>query len=85
MSRISIDVTEEQHQRLKAIAALKGMSIKDYVLASTLGDPDETAALRELETLLDARIARTRTEGSSPDSVADVFREAREIHDRGDA
>jgi uncharacterized protein (DUF1778 family) len=32
MSRISIDVTPEEHQKLKAMAALKGKSIKDYVL-----------------------------------------------------
>ena len=32
MRRLSIDVTPEQHQRLKAIAALSGMTIKEYVL-----------------------------------------------------
>jgi hypothetical protein len=31
MPRISIDVTDQQHQRLKAFAALRGQSIKDYV------------------------------------------------------
>jgi hypothetical protein len=29
MSRLSIEVTPEQHQRLKAIAALSGMTIKE--------------------------------------------------------
>ena len=32
MSRISIDVTDSEHKKLKALAALKGRSIKDYVL-----------------------------------------------------
>lgn len=32
MSRITIDVTSDQHKRLKAIAALSGQSLKDYVL-----------------------------------------------------
>ncbi|WP_162025647.1 MULTISPECIES: hypothetical protein [unclassified Lentimonas] len=35
-SRISIDVTPGQHKRLKALAALSGQSIKDYVLGRTL-------------------------------------------------
>ena len=30
--RLSIEITQEQHQRLKAISALRGQSIKDYVL-----------------------------------------------------
>ncbi|WP_272911634.1 hypothetical protein [Loktanella sp. M215] len=38
MPRLSIDITPEQHQKLKAIAALKGESIKEYVLSRTLGD-----------------------------------------------
>ena len=38
MPRLSIDITPEEHQKLKAIAALKGESIKDYVLKRTLGD-----------------------------------------------
>ena len=41
MSRISIDVTTEEHQKLKAVAALKGLSIKEYVLERTLGDGEE--------------------------------------------
>jgi len=57
MSRISIDVTPEEHQKLKAVAALKGMSIKDYVIERTLGDNGEDAALQELEAMLDKRIA----------------------------
>jgi len=34
--RLSIEVSAEQHQRLKASAALQGKSIKDYVLEKTL-------------------------------------------------
>jgi hypothetical protein len=37
MSRISIDVTASEHKKLKAMAALRGKSIKDYVLERTLG------------------------------------------------
>jgi len=36
MSRISIDVTDNEHKKLKATAALRGKTIKDYVLERTL-------------------------------------------------
>ena len=38
MPRLSIDISPEDHPKLKAIAALKGQSIKDYVLGRALGD-----------------------------------------------
>ena len=83
MSRISIDVTPEQHRRLKALAALRGMTIKELVLESTLGaqvDQD----LAELEALLDRRIEEARTQGVSTLTVADIFRQAREEAERDD-
>ncbi len=81
MSRISIDVTAEEHQRLKAMAALQGKSIKEFVLASTLGsqqsDSDEAAALAELETLLDKRLANARNGGVSSRSVGDIVEQVK--------
>ena len=57
MSRLSIDLTPEQHQKIKAVAALQGKSIKEYVLAQILPtSSDENMALSELEMLLDERI-----------------------------
>ena len=58
--RLSLEVTPEQHQRLKAVAALRGQSIKDYVLNRVLPETptdDENEALRQLETFLEPRIA----------------------------
>ena len=72
MSRISIDVTPEEHQRLKALAALQGMTIKEFVLASTLGAAQSEAALAELETLLDKRLANARAGGVSSRTVRDI-------------
>ncbi|MDP4779370.1 MAG: hypothetical protein NWS16_03965 [Akkermansiaceae bacterium] len=58
MSRISIDVSPEEHRKLKAIAALKGKSMKDYLLEGKFdaGADDQEKALVELEALLDARL-----------------------------
>lgn len=77
MSRISIDVTAAEHQRLKAMAALQGKTIKEFVLASTLGqaDDDEQQALRELEELLARRLQRAKTEGYSTRTVEDIFQQ----------
>ena len=63
MSRLSIEVTPEQHQRLKAVAALQGKSIREYVLERVLPPPlseeeslSEEEALRRLEAFLRPRI-----------------------------
>jgi hypothetical protein len=71
--RLSIEVTQEQHQRLKAAAALQGKSIKDYVLERTLPDLDEQAALHELESFLKPRIEAANRGGFSSESVDSIF------------
>ncbi len=72
MSRLSIELTPEQHQRLKAMAALQGQSMKEYVLERSLPDlPNrnsmtEEQALYQLEQFLAPRIeAAERGEISS--------------------
>ncbi|MBS0590261.1 MAG: antitoxin [Proteobacteria bacterium] len=57
MSRLTIDITSQQHQSLKALAALQGKTIKQYTLERLFpvaagGDQ----ALQELKTLLRSRI-----------------------------
>jgi hypothetical protein len=74
-SRISIDVTPGQHKRLKAMAALSGKSLKDYVLERTLLQSDEDFALRELESLLAPRIESARSGRLLDDSVESIFSE----------
>jgi hypothetical protein len=79
MSRISIDVTPEEHQKLKAIAALRGKSIKDYVIERTLGAEDDTeqeSALAALESLLDARIRHAKNGAVSRRTVGAIFKDA---------
>lgn len=73
--RLSIEISPAQHQRLKASAALKGQSIKDYVLDKTLPDTDEQIALQELESFLKPRIEAARNGEFSSKSVDDIFNE----------
>ncbi len=77
MSRISIDVTDDEHKKLKAMAALRGKSMKDYVLERTLGAGEaDDGALQELEKLLDTRIRAAQAGAVSRRTASEVFAEA---------
>ena len=79
MSRLSIELTQEQHQRLKAMAALQGMSIKDYVLDRSLPDlpgresMTEEEALHQLEQFLKPRIEAVERGERSDRSPLQIF------------
>ncbi|MBL0010383.1 MAG: DUF1778 domain-containing protein [Nitrosomonas sp.] len=76
MSRLSIDLTPEQHQKIKAVAAMQGKSIKEYVLAQILPtSSDEDIALHELEMLLDERVKSAKAGKISQKSVEEIFQE----------
>lgn len=76
MSRLSIDLTPEQHQKIKAVAAMQGKSIKEYVLTQILPtSSDEDMALRELEILLDKRVRSVKAGKISQKSVEEIFQE----------
>jgi hypothetical protein len=47
MSRLTIDVTEQQHQSLKVMAALQGKSIREYAL-ERLFPPPRTRSRRSV-------------------------------------
>lgn len=75
--RLSLEVTPEQHQRLKAVAALRGQTIKDYVLNRVLPETptdDENEALRQLEAFLEPRILAAQ-EDVVKKSVKQIFEE----------
>lgn len=58
MSRLTIDITDQQHQSLKALAALQGKSIKQYAIERLFPVPEgDDQAWQELKTLLGQRIA----------------------------
>jgi hypothetical protein len=78
MSRISIDVTEDEHRRLKALAALKGVSLKDYLLKNALDsrEKDEEKSLAELERFLDDRLRKAGAGKISKRKVGDIFKQA---------
>ena len=88
MSRLSIEVTPEQHQRLKAIAALHGQTLKDYILERTLPNLpkseslSEEEALKRLDAFLHPRVAEAERGEIVEDSVERIFAAVRDDPDR---
>jgi uncharacterized protein (DUF1778 family) len=84
MSRLSIELTPEQHQRLKAMAALSGQTMKDYILSRALPSlPEERDSLSEeevlhrLEEFLKPRIEEAQRGEVVGKSVEQIFEEVR--------
>ncbi|MBW7899880.1 MAG: antitoxin [Rhodocyclaceae bacterium] len=74
MSRLTIDITEQQHQSLKALAALSGKTIKQYTL-ERLFPSDEEQAVQELKALLLDRLAEAERGEVSPLSAVEIAEE----------
>lgn len=76
MSRLSIELTDTQHQQIKALAAIKGQSIKQYVVDRILPsgsiNADELAAIEELKTVMTQRVLRTHSEGASNRTIHEI-------------
>ncbi|PWU11204.1 MAG: antitoxin [Verrucomicrobia bacterium] len=74
MNRISIDVTDNEHKRLKAKAALRRQFIKDFVLERKSGTGEAySAALHELEVLRDNRIRAACAGSISRRTASEIF------------
>ncbi|MGH8280297.1 MAG: antitoxin [Gammaproteobacteria bacterium] len=76
MSRLTIDITSQQHQSLKALAALQGKTIKQYALERLFsGDVGDGPAWQELKNLLSTRIAAGVAGKVSAKSIKEVLDE----------
>ncbi len=66
--RLSLDITQEQHKRLKVVAALNGQTMKDYVLSRVFSETsaqedlvqEDDKALRQLEAFLAPRLEEAK-------------------------
>ncbi len=81
--RLSIEITREQHQKLKASAALQGKSIKDYVLERAMPANDDETALRKLEDFLKPRLEAAKRGEWSDRTAAQIFDSVRERKNQG--
>ena len=73
MSRLSIDVTDQQHQSLKVLAALQGKTIKEYASERLFpSESEEQTALNELKSLLAVRIAEVDKNDVDTRSITEI-------------
>ncbi|HET7266486.1 MAG TPA: antitoxin [Oleiagrimonas sp.] len=76
MSRLTIDITLQQHQSLKALAALQGKTIKQYTLERLFpGDTEGDQAWPELKALLRTRIDEGLAGKISAKSLGEILDE----------
>jgi hypothetical protein len=76
MSRLTIEITEQQHQSIKALAAMQGKSIKEYAMQRLLPlTADEEKAMQELEDFLKPRIEAAERGEVVSTSVLTIFEE----------
>lgn len=83
MSRLTIDMTSQQHQHLKALVALRGKTIKQYTLERLFpGDAADDQAWQQLKSLLHMRIDAGLVGKVSAKSVRDTLDEELTAGDR---
>jgi uncharacterized protein (DUF1778 family) len=77
MSRLTIDITDQQHQALKASAALQGKTIKEYAIERLFPSANgEEQAMSELRALLAQRLDEANRGEISSQSITEIAEEA---------
>lgn len=72
MGRLTIDITDQQHQALKAMAALQGKTIKEYALERLLPQAGDEDGLAGLRLLLATRAAEAGRGEVSDKSISEI-------------
>lgn len=76
MSRLTIDLSDQQHQNLKMLAARQGKTIKQYALERlVLGDAEADQSWQELSALLGQRVNEGLAGKVSSKSVSEILDE----------
>ena len=76
MSRLTIDITDHQHQSLKALAALQGKTIKQYAVERLFpAQSGDDQAWQELKALLGQRIDKGLSGKVSGRSITTILDE----------
>lgn len=73
MSRLTIDLTSQQYERLTALADLQGKAVKQYALERLFAsEEDDDSAWEELKALLARRIDKALAGEISTHHVDDI-------------
>lgn len=76
MSRLTTNITEQQHESLKAMADLQGKTVEQHVPERLFpGDVGADQAWQDLQTLLRQRVSNARAGRISSRSVAQILDE----------
>jgi hypothetical protein len=76
MSRLTIEITDQQHQSIKALAAMQGKSIKEYAMQRLLPvTADEEKAMQELDAFLAPRLEEAKQGKFVNKSAMQIFEE----------
>lgn len=76
MSRLTIEISSEEHQKIKALAALQGKSIKDFVMQKIFSSENsEKDSWQKLRELLTARIRAAEESSVSDKSITQISQE----------
>ncbi|MBZ0254485.1 antitoxin [bacterium] len=77
MPRLSIELTSDEHERIKALAALEGKSVNEYVLQRSIPPESEAAAFNQLDAFLKPRIEEAENSAFSKSTFEQIKQEAR--------
>ncbi len=76
MSRLTIDLSDQQHQSLKVLAALQGKTIRQYAIERLFpAQAEDDQAWQELRSLLGEKIAEGLSGKVSTKSLAAIVDE----------
>jgi len=76
MSRLTIDISDKQHQSLKALAALQGKTIKQYALERLFpGENDADKAWQELKAIVETRVEEGLSGKVSNQTIREILDE----------
>ncbi len=65
MTRVTIEVTEDQRQQLKVLATINNLSVKDFILQKTLGDESKKPSKKLLKSFDDVKKNKNLTKHSN--------------------
>ena len=73
MSRISIDISEEQHKKIKILAALQHKTIKDFILENIFAPSNNIPNKATIEAIEDIKNNKNLNMYSSVDELFEKF------------
>jgi len=65
MTRVTIEVTDQERQQLKVLATINNLSLKDFILHKTIGDTDKKPSKQLLKSFDDVKKNKNLTKHSN--------------------